>query len=497
MTAGSTGAPTQRVHATCVALRGRGVLLRGPSGAGKSDLALRLIAGAGAMLVADDQTVLTRNDAGVLRASPAPAIAGQIEARGLGRLALAHVEAVPVVLVADLVTGRAPERLPDPGMATLLEVALPRVELDPFAAGAIAKLCLALGVRDGTLLVGPDDGLAPPTAPQAPGPREDAAMMTAGEIDDAPTSRDPKSGEAPAAPAGPLRVVLVTGLSGAGRSTVLKALEDLGYEAIDNLPLNVLPRIVAEGAVTGPLALGVDIRTRSFAAAPFLTALAGLRADPALDVTLLFLDCAEEELRRRFTETRRRHPLAQDRPVTDGIALERRLVAPLREQADLDLDTTGLSVTGLRGVVASRFALAGGPRMAVFVASFAYKNGVPREADLVFDARFLRNPHYDADLRPLTGQDRRVAAYVAEDPDYAPTLADLTRMLARLVPRYAAEGKSYLTIAVGCTGGRHRSVTLAEALGRFLNEAGWHVIVHHRTLDVSYEMRMQSGVREV
>ena len=459
------------VHATCVALNGRGVLLRGPSGAGKSDLALRLITHAGARLVADDQTILTRGTDGHVFAAPPATIAGQIEARGLGRLALPHAADMPVALVVDLVgAGTAPERLPAPDTATLLGVALPRMEADAFAAGTIAKLCLALGTRGATLI--PETGPMPWDTM-----RQEDLTMTPDVTPDALAETA----------AVPMRVVLVTGLSGAGRSTILRTLEDIGYEAIDNLPLPILPRSVREGTLIGPIALGVDIRTRSFAVAPFLEALAELRADPALAVTLLFATCGEEELRRRFTETRRRHPLAQDRPVTDGIALERRLVAPLREQADLDLDTSGLSVQDLRRVIADRFALEGGPRMAIFVVSFAYKYGVPREADLVFDARFLRNPHYDPALRAGTGLDPAVAAHIAEDPDYGPILDGLTGMLDRLVPRYAAEGKSYLTLAVGCTGGRHRSVAVAEHLAGFLRDGGWHVIVHHRTLGASHE----------
>jgi UPF0042 nucleotide-binding protein len=281
-----------------------------------------------------------------------------------------------------------------------------------------------------------------------------------------------------------LPVVLVTGMSGAGRSTTLKTLEDLGYEAIDNLPLHVLPRIVRDGALSGPIAIGVDIRTRNFSVAPFLTSLADLRADPGLAITLLFLDSEDDVLRRRFTETRRRHPLAQERPVNDGIAMERRLVAPLLDEADLTIDTSSLTVPDLRRVIASQLAPGGTPGMVVFVTSFAYKAGVPREADLVFDARFLRNPHYDPALRPRTGRDPEVAAHVAADPDYRPVVDSLKSMLTRLMPRYAGEGKSYLTLAIGCTGGQHRSVALAEALAEFLLAEDWRVIVNHRELGV-------------
>jgi UPF0042 nucleotide-binding protein len=280
------------------------------------------------------------------------------------------------------------------------------------------------------------------------------------------------------------RVVLVTGMSGAGRSTTLKALEDVGYEAIDNLPLHLVATIVHEGGLDSPVAIGVDIRTRNFAVQPFLDALQRLESDPKLAVTLLFVDCEEEVLRRRFTETRRRHPLAQGRPLTDGIAAERRLVAPLRQRADMTIDTSTLSTQDLRRVISAQLGLAEAQGMAVFVTSFSYKNGLPREADLVFDVRFLRNPHYDPELKPLTGRDAAVADYVAADPDFAPFFGGLVRLLKRLLPRYEREGKSYLTIAIGCTGGRHRSVALAEKLAVELRRAGRSVTLSHRELGV-------------
>ena len=280
------------------------------------------------------------------------------------------------------------------------------------------------------------------------------------------------------------RVVLVTGMSGAGRSTTLKALEDVGYEAIDNLPLHLVATIVHEGGLQSPVAIGVDIRTRNFAVQPFLDALTRLESDPKLAVTLLFVDCEEEVLRRRFTETRRRHPLAQGRPLTDGIAAERRLVAPLRTRADMTIDTSTLSTQDLRRVISAQLGLEKAQGMAVFVTSFSYKNGLPREADLVFDVRFLRNPHYDPELKPLTGRDRAVADYVAGDPDFAPFFGGLSRLLKRLLPRYEREGKSYLTIAVGCTGGRHRSVALAEKLAAELRSVGRSVTLNHRELAV-------------
>jgi UPF0042 nucleotide-binding protein len=279
------------------------------------------------------------------------------------------------------------------------------------------------------------------------------------------------------------RVVIVTGMSGAGKTLALKALEDQGYEAVDNLPLSLVVSLVRPGdGVTRPLALGVDIRTRDFGVEPLLEAVDRLMAG-GLDVRLLFLDCDDEALGRRFTETRRRHPLAVDRPLLDGIRHERRLVSPLRARADVVVDTSSLPPAEFKRVLAGHFALEGDRGLMVFVTSFAYRGGLPREADLVLDARFLKNPHYVPELRPLTGRDAAVAGYIAADPAFAVFLDSVTQLLEPLLPRFAAEGKSYLTIAVGCTGGRHRSVAIAERLAAWLKERGSRVELRHRELD--------------
>jgi UPF0042 nucleotide-binding protein len=278
------------------------------------------------------------------------------------------------------------------------------------------------------------------------------------------------------------RVVVVTGMSGAGRSTALKALEDQGFEAVDNLPLDLLDRLLAAGGpAVRDLAVGVDTRTRAFSPAILLELLRrGATAGQA--ATLVFIDCDDEVLQRRFTETRRRHPLAVDRPLGDGIARERQLLAPLRLAADLCLDTSLLSAAELRRLLAERVAPRADRRLAVTIVSFAYRRGLPREADLVLDVRFLANPHYDTQLRPLTGLDAAVQAHIRADPSFADFLARLESLIVPLLPRYNAEGKSYLTIAIGCTGGRHRSVFVAESLGARLADAGWHVGVVHREL---------------
>jgi UPF0042 nucleotide-binding protein len=286
----------------------------------------------------------------------------------------------------------------------------------------------------------------------------------------------------PAGAAERQRVLLVTGMSGAGKTATLKALEDIGYEAVDNLPLSLLASLVrSPGASTGrPLAIGVDIRTRDFGVEPFLHELDELIAHSDLDVRLLFLDCEDEILRRRYTETRRRHPLALDRPVSDGIAHERRLVSPLRDRADQVIDTSSLIAADLRRVLQGKFALAAVPGLAVFVVSFSYRHGLPREADLVFDVRFLGNPHYVDALRPLTGRDKAVADYIARDAGWQPFFESVTNMLKPLIPRFSQEGKSYLTIGVGCTGGRHRSVFAAEAIAEWLRNQGLRVGLAHR-----------------
>jgi UPF0042 nucleotide-binding protein len=290
----------------------------------------------------------------------------------------------------------------------------------------------------------------------------------------------------------PRRVVLVTGLSGAGRSSILRVLEDLGYEAVDNPPLTLMEELVCRAE--RPVAIGIDARSRGFDAAATIEVVERLRQTHGLLPELVFAFAADEALLRRFTETRRRHPLAPEGPVTDGIAREATLTAPLREAADLVIDTSETSLHALRRLVEARFSFpqAGSPRMTVSIVSFGYPHGLPREADLVFDARFLRNPHYEPHLRNRTGFDPDVAAYVEGDPDFQPFFDQIQAMLHLLLPRFVQEGKKYVTIAVGCTGGRHRSVRIVEKLAQALRatlcaERGldmrhWQVTVAHREL---------------
>jgi UPF0042 nucleotide-binding protein len=280
-----------------------------------------------------------------------------------------------------------------------------------------------------------------------------------------------------------MKLILVTGMSGAGKSVALRALEDAGFEAIDNLPLGFLPVIAGMREEGRRLAVAADIRSHDFSPAHFSDMIRALRAELQGSLSVIFLDCDDEVLQRRFTETRRRHPLAKDRPVTDGIHQERAILEPLRPLADLVVDTTDLSAQDLRRVISAH--VAEGRQLAVTVTSFSFRRGLPREADLVFDVRFLKNPHYDPALRNLTGRDAKVGEYVTADPDYAAFFGHLSALIVPLLPRYLDEGKSYLTVAVGCTGGRHRSVFVAERLAELIGKEGYAVSLRHRDLDMN------------
>lgn len=291
-----------------------------------------------------------------------------------------------------------------------------------------------------------------------------------------------------------LPVVLVTGLSGGGKASILRALEDVGFEAVDNPPLTMLEEMVARG--DRKLAVGVDARTRGFDAMRVLEALDRLAQNPALRPELVFAWAGDSTLLRRYTETRRRHPMAPQGRVVDGIEAEKALTAALRERADLVIDTSDLPLGDLRLLIEKHFgddADPGRSRMVVSLISFAYRQGLPPEADLVFDGRFLRNPHYDADLRPRTGLDPAVGAYIEADPDYANYFARITDLVDLVLPRFVQEGKKYATIAIGCTGGQHRSVYLTEQLAAHLSarlakdeplgsRTGWRLTVTHREL---------------
>ena len=287
--------------------------------------------------------------------------------------------------------------------------------------------------------------------------------------------------------AAPKRILLVTGLSGAGKSTALRTLEDLGWEVVDNLPLSLLDHLlstpISPGAAKGrrPLAIGIDTRTRDFDAGQVVRQIKDLGNDHSFPIETLYFDCAGAELLRRYSETRRRHPLAPDRPATDGIAAERELMEPLRRWADYVIDTTDTDSNALQRQIRERFGT-GQAAATLHVMSFGFARGLPRNADNVFDMRFLRNPHWVDELRPMTGLDPAVGDYVAGDPAYAEALPQIETLLLTLLPRYSAEGKSYVTVAFGCTGGRHRSVHVAERVAARLREAGFSPTVEHRDL---------------
>jgi len=290
-------------------------------------------------------------------------------------------------------------------------------------------------------------------------------------------------------------MVIVTGLSGGGKASILNAMEDVGYETVDNPPLPMLEEMVEAG--DRKLAVGVDARTRGFDAAAVLEVIERLRSNAGLRVQLVYAWADESTLLRRYTESRRRHPLAPQGRVVDGIVAEKTLTAALRSSADLVVDTTGLPIAHLRRLIERHFGAGTDDeqvRMIVSLMSFAYPQGLPREADLVFDARFLRNPHYDPILRPKTGLDPDVGAYIEQDPDFMTFFSQLRDLVDLLLPRFVQEGKKYATITIGCTGGQHRSVHLIEKLANHLTlravsaqdgaavEPPWRIYVTHREL---------------
>lgn len=289
------------------------------------------------------------------------------------------------------------------------------------------------------------------------------------------------------APHSAQRVLLVTGLLGAGKTTVLKVLEDLGWETVDNFPIRLLTQLVGSPARKAsehrtPLAIGFDSRTRGFDPNRIIEQVKTLSERPDLEVTTLFLDCSGQELERRYNETRRRHPLAHDLPASAGIAAERELLEPLRRWADMVIVTTDFSSNQLQQVVRERFAPLSDQHLTVTVSSFGFSRGMPPVADLVFDMRFLDNPHWDPALRPMTGRDEPVAAYVSQDPAFPEAFARISELILFLLPRYEAQGKAYVHVAFGCTGGRHRSVFVAERMAQVLRDAGFSPTLLHRNL---------------
>lgn len=283
------------------------------------------------------------------------------------------------------------------------------------------------------------------------------------------------------------RLLLVTGLSGAGKSTALDVLEDLGFETIDNFPMRLLERLVGEpghgaGEVRAPLAIGFDSRTRGFVPSEIIALVKGLSERPDLAVTSIFIDCAGDEIVRRYNETRRRHPMARDRTVQEGIAAERELLDPLRRWAEVVIDTRDMSANDLQARVRELFEEASDTQPTLTVSSFGFARGMPPLADLMFDMRFVDNPHWVPELRELTGMDPAVGEHIERDPAFVSAFTQIRDLLLTLLPRYAAQGKAYVHVAFGCTGGRHRSVFTAERIAQGLREAGFSPTVRHRNL---------------
>ncbi|WP_170448904.1 RNase adapter RapZ [Ruegeria arenilitoris] len=279
------------------------------------------------------------------------------------------------------------------------------------------------------------------------------------------------------------RIVLVTGPSGAGRSTAIHVLEDLGYEAIDNLPMGMLLRLMEGADPSRPMALGIDARNRDFSTIGFIELVAKLGRMSQVDLSTLYLDCSDEVLLRRFSETRRRHPVATDASPETGIRQEKELLDPIREIADTLIDTSVLNVHQLRSEVERWFAPEGGRHLAVSIESFSYKRGLPLGLDMVFDCRFLANPYWRPELREADGRNPDVASYVQADTNYAAFFERVVELLLSLLPAFKAEGKTHLSVAFGCTGGQHRSVAMAEAVAKALAEQGQPVAIRHREME--------------
>ena len=283
-------------------------------------------------------------------------------------------------------------------------------------------------------------------------------------------------------PSSQQRILLVTGMLGAGKSTALRELEDLGWESIDNFPIRLLDRLVGQDAGSHSLAIGFDCRTRGFVPDEIIEQVKSWEGDDEIAVTTLFLDCNGSELERRFNETRRRHYLAEDLPVASGIAAERELLSPLRRWADVLIDTSDFSVNDLKQTIRDQFGQTAPREMTVTISSFGFSRGAPPNADMMFDMRYLDNPHWEPGLRELTGLDAPVGEFIEKSAVFASTFDKMASLLRELLPRYADQGKTYVNIAIGCTGGRHRSVYTAEKLANALREAGFSPTVLHRNL---------------
>ncbi len=507
-------APRSRIHGVLVDVYEVGVLLLGKSGIGKSECALDLVM-RGHRLVADDVIECDYRPPGMVFGQPAPLLRYHIEVRGLGILnikdlygvtAIRERKRIDLVVQLDLWQGDgAFDRIGmDDRHREILGVPIREVCL-PVRPGRNMSSIIEIAARNDLLRQAGrnparefvqriEAGLMPSDAPVAPRRSPSGAFRRpSGERELGTTAGGAREATMTE---GRTLVVVVTGLSGAGKSTALHALEDLGFFCVDNLPTSVvLPTLAAcESGGVARVALGIDVRVRSFLdhATEVMDAVS---AGPGRELAVLFLDAADEALLRRFSSTRRPHPLSTSfepgsegaaNAVLDGIGIERERLASLRARATLVIDTTGLDVHALRRRIVGEFGPGAGelPRMRTRFVSFGFKYGTPVDADVVLDVRFLKNPHFVPSLREFPGTAPAVREYVLGDADTLAFLARAGELLEFCLPRYEREGKSYLTVGIGCTGGRHRSVVVAEHLADQLGEKlGLEVDVVHRDIE--------------
>jgi RNase adapter protein RapZ len=276
---------------------------------------------------------------------------------------------------------------------------------------------------------------------------------------------------------------IITGLSGAGLSSTLKILEDLGIEVFDNFPISFLNTLlISSPQKNRPIAIGIDTRTRQFDPVQITRSIDDIKSQNEWDVQLLFLQADDHILLRRFTETRRVHPMARDRSISDGIAVEKALLYPLKYKANIVIDTSDLNIHDLRTQIEQRIQAYLSDSLNINIISFSYRHGIPREADMVFDMRFLNNPHWKEEYRHLTGLDKEIQLYIEQDMAMKDFYNDLLQVLSKLIPLYKKNGKRYLTIAFGCTGGQHRSVYTAQKVAGWFQSENHPVTIHHREM---------------
>jgi len=283
-------------------------------------------------------------------------------------------------------------------------------------------------------------------------------------------------------------ILLITGISGAGKSSALNILEDLGYEVVDNLPFPLIPNLIEHvqnnpsATTKRPLAICADIRTRQFDISTFEKEIFPKIKKYGFSTRFLFIDCDDQILMQRFSETRRRHPLRENFSISESLSIERSQLAWLRDLADIVLDTSTMTIPDLRRLLKGYFSSEHRQALELSILSFSYKYGLPPESDLVFDVRFLRNPYYVKLLKSLTGNDDPVKKYIEEDSSFSPFFDSILSLVLSLLPSYILEGKSYLTVSIGCTGGKHRSVHVANSLYKGIQDNGWEANLYHREL---------------